>query len=117
MPEIVLHFDADAQADLVAVVAALEAQGLKLDDVDSASAQADRSRMSAPEVLLVLTVATTILNNSATALDALQKTLHALKGVINECRLKNPRVEVGMSQVPAADLTEAQAKEALAPSH
>ena len=116
MPELVLHFDPDSGIDLDAAAKALQAHCAGVDQVEAASSEVDKSRTSLPDVLLILTMATTVLSNSATALEALQKTIHALKGVAEELGLRHVRVEAGMSQTPAADLTEAQAKEALAPA-
>lgn len=116
MTDLVLHFDADSGADLDAVAKALQAHGAGLSDIADASVEVDRSRVSIPDVLLVLTMATTVLNTSATTLDAVRRTIHALKGVAEELGLSRVRVEVGMAQVPAAELTEDQVKEALAPA-
>ena len=116
MAELVLHFDPDSGIDLDAAAKALQAHCAGVDQVEAASAEVDKSRTSLPDVLLILTTATTILSNSATALEALQKIVHALKDLAEDLGLRNLRVEAGMSQTPVAQLTEAQAKAALAPA-
>ncbi len=116
MPELVIHFDPDSGVDADAVAKTLAQHSTGLENVESATSEVDHSRASLPDVLLVLTMATTVLTNSSMMLDALQKTIHALKGVAAELGLKNPRVEAGMAQVPASDLTEAQATQALSPT-
>jgi len=113
MAELVLHFDPADGGDAEAAAERLRAHAAALPEVAAATAEVDRSRTSMPDVLLALTVATTLLSNSATAIDALRKAVHALKGLAEELGLRNARVEVGITQVPAAELTDAQARTAL----
>lgn len=116
MAELVLHFDPAEGVDPGAAVEALRRRLTELAEVADASAEVDHARTSLPDVLVVLTMATTILTNGATALDALRKAIHAAKGLAEELGLRNARAEVGMAQVPVATLTDAQAREALQPS-
>lgn len=113
MAELMLHFDPDSGVDPDAVAEALRRRAADLPEITAASVETDHSRIDIPDVLMAITVATTVLSNSAAALDALRKTIHALKGIAEELGLRNVRVEVGMSQVPAAELTDAQATQAL----
>ena len=116
MPELVLHFDPASGIDVDAVARALQERAAAMPEVDAAESEVDHSRTDIPDVLVALTMATTILSNGATALDALRKAIHAVKGVAEELGLLNARVEVGMAQVPAAALTDDQARAALQPS-
>ena len=116
MSEFVLHFDADSGVDLDTLAEKLQQRSAALAEVDSAAAEIDRSRSTVTDVLLALTLAATVLNNTTTALVALKQTIAAVKAVAEELGLRNVRVEVGMTQVPPADLTEKQATQALAPA-
>lgn len=116
MTELVLHFDPADGYDPEAAADALRQHAVTLPEIASATSEVDRSRTSVPDVLIALTMATTLLSNSATAIDALRKAIHALKGLAEELGLRNARIEVGMAQVPAGELTDAQAREALQPS-
>jgi len=113
MTELVLHFDPDSGIDAAAAAEALTRQLADMEAVDAASSEVDQSRTSLPDVLIIVTMATTLLSNSATALDALRKAIHAAKGVAEELGLRNPRVEVGMTQVPTDELSDAHLEDAL----
>jgi hypothetical protein len=110
MSQIVLHFDAAADADVDALAAALQQHAAALDGVETAEAEADRTRSIVPDLILYLTLAGTVLGTGATTVDALTKFIHSCKGLATELGLGQPRVEVGMEQVAAADLTPAHAK-------
>lgn len=113
MAELVLHFDPDSGVNPDAIAEALRQRAADMSEIAAASVETDHSRTDIADVLMVITMTTTVLSNSAAALDALRKTIHALKGAAEELGLRNARVEVGMSQVPAAELTDAQATRAL----
>lgn len=113
MAELMLHFDPDSGVDPDAIAEALRRRAADMPEITAASVETDHSRTDIPDILMVITMATTVLSGSAAALDALRKTIHALKGVAEELGLRNARVEVGMRQVPAAELTDAQATQAL----
>lgn len=102
MPEIVLHFDAGTDADAVAKL--LQVQANTLEGVTGAEAEVYPKR-GAPEIILVLTVATTLLTQGASTLDALKKFIESAKGVGHALGLGNLRVEVGSQQVAPAALT------------
>ena len=103
MPEIVFHFDAGTDAQAVATQ--LQAQANALPGVTSAQAEAYPKR-GAPEIILALTVAATVLNSGASTLDALRKFIDACKGVATSLGLGNLRIEIGTKQVAPAALTE-----------
>ena len=103
MPEIILHFDAGTDADAVARL--LQVQANTLEGVTAAEAEVYPKR-GAPEIILVLTVAATLLNQGAATLDSLKKFIDAAKGVGNALGLGNLRIEVGSKQVAPAALTD-----------
>ena len=103
MPEIVLHFDAGTDAE--AVARQLQAQASALPGVTSAQAEAYPKR-GAPEIILALTVAATVLNSGAGTLDALKRFIESCKGVAGALGLGNLRIEIGTRQVAPAALTD-----------
>lgn len=102
MPEIVLHFDAGADADAVAKL--LQVQASTLEGVTAAEAEVYPKR-GAPEIILALTVAATLLNQGASTLESLKKFIEAAKGVGVALGLGNLRIEIGSKQVEPAALT------------
>ena len=103
MPEITLHFDAGTDAE--AVAAQLQERANALPGVTSAQAEAYPKR-GAPEIILILTTATTVLASGAGALVALKSFIEAAKGVGDALGLGKVRVEVGTKQVEPAALTD-----------
>ena len=104
MPEIILHFDAGTDAQAVAKL--LQAQAATLAGVTSAEAEAYPKR-GAPEIILALTVAATVLNQGTTSLESLKKFIDAAKAVGVSLGLANLRLEIGTKQVAPAALTDA----------
>ncbi len=103
MPEIILHFDAGTDADAVAKL--LQVQAQTLEGVTAAEAEVYPKR-GAPEIILALSVAATVLNQGAGTLEALKKFIEAAKGVGSALGLGNLRIEVGSKQVAPAALTD-----------
>jgi len=103
VPEIILHFDAGTDADAVSKL--LQVQANALPGVTSAQAEAYPKR-GAPEIILALTLATTVLNSGATTLESLKKFIEACKGVASALGLGNVRIEIGSKQVAPAALTD-----------
>ncbi len=103
MPDIILHFDAGTDADAVAKL--LQVQANTLEGVTAAEVEVYPKR-GAPEIILVLTVAATLLNQGSATLDALKKFIESAKGVGHALGLGNLRVEVGSKQVEPAALTD-----------
>lgn len=103
MPEIILHFDAGTDADAVAKL--LQVQAHTLEGVTAAEAEVYPKR-GAPEIILALTVAATVLNQGATTLESLKKFIEAAKSVGIALGLGNLRIEVGSKQVAPAALTD-----------
>ncbi len=108
MPEIILHFDGGADADADAVARLLQAQANTLEGVTAAETEVYPKR-GAPEIILALTVAATVLNQGATMLESLKKFIEAAKGVGSALGLGNLRIEVGNKQVAPAALTDEHA--------
>ncbi len=108
MPEIVLHFDAGADAATVANT--LRERTAALPGVEAATAEAYPSR-GVQEVILALTLASTVLETSASTLDALKHFIESCKGVAGALGLRHPRVELGMQQIAPEALTQEHAKE------
>jgi hypothetical protein len=108
MPEIILHFDAGADAEKLAK--ALQEHAITLPGVEVAEADAYPSR-GMEEIILTLTLATTVLQNGATTLDALKRFIESCKGVAGALGLGHPRVEVGMQQIEPEALTAEHAKQ------
>ena len=103
MPEIILHFDAGTDAQ--AVAKQLQEQAIALPGVTSAQAEAYPKR-GAPEIILALTLAATVLNSGASTLDALKKFIESCKGVAGALGLGNLRIEIGTRQLAPAALTD-----------
>jgi hypothetical protein len=103
VPEIILHFDAGTDAQ--AVAKQLQEQATALPGVTSAQAEAYPKR-GAPEIILALTLAATVLNSGASTLDALKKFIESCKGVAGALGLGNLRIEIGTRQVAPAALTD-----------
>jgi hypothetical protein len=106
VPEIVLHFEAGTDAE--AVARQLQERANALPGVTSAQAEGYPKR-GMPEVILVLTVLGTVLNNGASTLDALKRFIESAKGVGHALGLGQVKVEVGTKQVEPAALTDAHA--------
>lgn len=103
MPEIILHFDAGTDAEAVAKLLQLQANALP--GVTAAQAEAYPKR-GAPEIILALTLAATVLNTGTTTLESLKKFIEACKGVATSLGLGNLRIEIGSKQVAPAALTD-----------
>lgn len=102
MPEIVIHFDAGA--DAAAVAKLLQVQAGALEGVSAVETQVYPKR-GTPEIVAAITVATGLITSGALALDALRKFIDAAKGVGTSLGLGNIRVEIGSRVVAPEALT------------
>ena len=102
MVELVLHFDAGADAEAVATQ--LRQQAAALQGVDSAEAETYHQR-GVTEIILVLGLAATVLNSGAATLDALKRFIESCKGLGGTLGLGNLRIEIGSKVLTPAELT------------
>ena len=116
MPELTLHFSADAETDLEAMAGHLQKRMSALPSVVTAEAAPQRLRSAGlPEILTVLTYATTAITTTTAFLKAVQELVKAWQNLSAQFpHLHNPTLEVGLRQVPIDQVTEADAREALA---
>lgn len=107
MAELILHFEASADTDLDAAAAALQASLTGVSGVESAEAFPQTYQSVGPaEVLGVIQVATSVVKDTTLLLTAVAGLMAAWEKVESHFPgLKKPRVEVGLKEVPADQLT------------
>ncbi|MBV8056317.1 MAG: hypothetical protein JOZ29_04760 [Deltaproteobacteria bacterium] len=115
MPELTLHFETDQGTDIHPLAAEVQ-QGLQaIEGVTSAKAKATELRAAGPaEILAVINVAITVVQNTSTllkAVDDLVKAWHDLSARFHG--LKKPSVEIGLREVPIDQVTPQDLLEAL----
>jgi len=111
MPKIVLHFNAEADADVDELAVALQQRAAELPGVEHAEAEGDSARsIDVQEVILILTVAGTVLEAGAYTLNSLKHFIESLKAFAEPLGLREPTVEVGDENVSPSALTPSQAE-------
>jgi hypothetical protein len=107
MAELMLHFEASADTDLAAAAAALQASLRETQGVESAEAYPQKYQSVGPaEVLGVIQVATSVVKDSALLLTAVAGLLTAWEKVKEQFPgVRKPKLEVGLKEIPADQLT------------
>jgi hypothetical protein len=113
MAELILHFEASAETDLVAAAAALQASLTEAEGVESAEAFPQKYQSVGPaEVLGVIHIATEVVKDSTLFLTAVAGVLTAWEKVKGHFPgLSAPKVEVGLKEVPADQVTQEHQEE------
>ena len=106
MPGLTLHFEANEDADFHRLAAALGSQAGALPEVTAADARPEELQsLIVPEILLALTVASSLIENSAKTVDALAHLVESIKKLATSLGLRKGRIEIGLRQVPIDTLT------------
>jgi hypothetical protein len=100
MPSLTLHFEAGADADLHDVAASLGREAGALAQVTTADASPEELQsLVVPEILLALTLASSLIENSAKTVDALTQLVESVKKLAASLGLGKGRMEIGLRQV------------------
>ncbi|HWF47006.1 MAG TPA: hypothetical protein VG168_08375 [Bryobacteraceae bacterium] len=113
MAELMLHFEASADTDLAAAAAALQSNLAETVGVESAATFPQKYQSIGPaEVLGVIQVATDVVKDSALFLTAVAGLLTAWEKVkVHFPGLGAPKLEVGLKEVPASQVTQEHQEE------
>jgi hypothetical protein len=110
MSELTFHFEVPVGTELQTSASEMQAKVAGLPHVEASAATPENFRAGLPEIMLVLTLGATLIQNSASAVDALTHLVKSIKALAQECGLRGARVEIGMRQVPVDQLTPDDAK-------
>jgi hypothetical protein len=111
MTKLTLHIDAEPGMDAEAVAKALEARCAQLAEFEMARAKVSDERViGVDDIILVLTVSSSLLTTGALTLESLRRFIAAAKGVAEEFGLRNATIEGRGRLVPFDQVNEADAQ-------
>jgi hypothetical protein len=112
MPGLILHFEASEDADTHDLAASIGKKTAALPQVTAAAARPEELQsLIVPEILLALTVASSLIENSAKTVDALADLVESVKKLATSLGLRKGRIEIGLRQVSIDTLTSDDLRE------